>query len=131
MAKMTPASKEAPVLSGSLVGVAIFCGVVNMLAFAGPLFMLEIDDRVLPARHLATFVTLLGLVIGLFAFSGFFDISRGRVMTRFAAAIDFRLLTRVFAGAPLGDRTVISYPAKPFLDHTPTGCFEKIDIPNT
>ena len=41
-----------------LVSVAIFSGVVNLLTLSGSLYMLQVYDRVIPSRNLAT---LLGL----------------------------------------------------------------------
>jgi PrtD family type I secretion system ABC transporter len=86
------------------VGVATITTVLNVLAFTAPLFMLEIYDRVIPSQSVTTLVGLLLLVLGLFLFSGIFDIIRGRVMSRAAALIDTRISDRIpalIAGAPL------------------------------
>lgn len=86
------------------VGFCIFSGIINLLGLAGPLFMLEIYDRVIPSRSIPTMVALLALIAGLYAFSGFLDILRARMLARMAATIDLQISNRVFAaiaGSPL------------------------------
>lgn len=87
----------APSLRGALSSAVAFSGIMNLLGLAGPLFMLEIYDRVLPSRSTPTLVALLLLVGGLFAFWGLFDVLRSRIMARIAASTDTLLSERVFA----------------------------------
>jgi len=66
--------------------------------------MLEVYDRVIPSGSGPTLVALLLLVAGLYAFSGFLDIVRGRVLSRIAGIFDAEFSHRVsaiIAGAPL------------------------------
>ena len=42
----------------AFLGVALFSGMVNMLMLAGPLYMLQIYDRVLASRSVPTLVAL-------------------------------------------------------------------------
>jgi len=46
-----------------LAGVAVFSGVVNLLTLSGSLYMLQVYDRVIPSRSVATLVglSLIGL----------------------------------------------------------------------
>lgn len=93
-----------PKTSHAIVGVAVFSGVVNLLGFTGSVFMLETYDRVIPSGSLPTLVALLILAAGLYAFSGFLDAIRGRVLARAANILDASLSARVIAaiaGAPL------------------------------
>lgn len=86
------------------VGFWVFSGIINLLGLAGPLFMLEIYDRVIPSRSVPTMVALLILLAGLYAFSGCLDILRARMLARIAATIDLQISNRVFAaiaGSPL------------------------------
>lgn len=95
-------------LRRAIIAAALFSGMVNLLGLTGPLFMLEVYDRVIPSRSLPTLVALLLLVAGLYAFSAILDIVRGRVMIRIAGAFDASLSSRVFAliaGAPLRTRS--------------------------
>ncbi len=72
----------------ALIGAAIFSGFINLLGLVGPLFMMEVYDRVLPSQSVPTLVSLIILVFGLYAFAGFLEIIRGRTLGRFAALID-------------------------------------------
>ncbi|MCM2396061.1 type I secretion system permease/ATPase [Rhizobium sp. S95] len=88
----------------AFAGVAVFSGIMNLLGLAGPMFMLEVYDRVIPSRSGATLVALLLLVAGLCAFAGFLDIVRGRALSRIAGIFDARFSHRVstiIASAPL------------------------------
>jgi ATP-binding cassette, subfamily C, bacterial PrsD len=67
-----------------------------VLYLTGPLFMMEVYDRVIPSRSIPTLVGLVAVVGLLFAFQGFMDFIRGRMFSRIGAAVDERLSQRVF-----------------------------------
>ncbi len=81
------------------ISVAIFSFFVNLLMLTGPLFMLQIYDRVLSSRSEETLVALLVLVTGLFAVMGVLEFIRGRVLARagarFQSLLDTRVMTAV------------------------------------
>jgi ATP-binding cassette subfamily C protein len=81
------------------VAVAVFSIFVNLLMLTGPLFMLQIYDRVLSSRSEETLVALLILVTGLFAMMGLLEFIRGRVLARagarFQSLLDQRVMTAV------------------------------------
>ena len=81
------------------LSVGIFSIFVNLLMLTGPLFMLQIYDRVLSSRSEATLVALLVLVTGLFAMMGLLEFIRGRVLARagarFQSLLDNRVMTAV------------------------------------
>lgn len=79
----------------TMVGLVVFSGFINVLGFTGPLFMLEVYDRVIPSGSLPTLVALSSLAIGLYGFSGLLDVIRGRVLSRMAGIIDLSLSDRV------------------------------------
>jgi len=85
------------------VAVAIFSGVINILLLTGPLFMLQIYDRVLHSRSIPTLVALVVIVVGLYAIQGVLDAVRARVMARVGEIFDAML-------APLAFRTVLTRP---------------------
>ena len=86
--------------SGGLFGAVIaFSVAVNLLMLAGPLYMLQIYDRVLGSRSEPTLVALSALVAGLFVAMGLLDILRGRILVRLAARFQARLDARVFAAS--------------------------------
>ena len=80
----------------ALTGVALATGLINVLSLAGPLFMLQIYDRVLPSRSVPTLVGLALLVLVLFAFQGLLDMLRGRILLRIGRGLDEKLSPRVF-----------------------------------
>ena len=83
--------------------VGIFSIMVNVLMLTGPLFMLQVYDRVLPSRSESTLVTLAGIVAYLFFIMGLLDYVRGRVLARVGARIhrclDRRVLEATFRWA--------------------------------
>jgi PrtD family type I secretion system ABC transporter len=79
----------------AFAGVALFSGVVNLLMLAGPLYMLQIYDRVLSSRSVPTLVVLSVFLVGAYAFQGALDLIRSRVIVRAAALLDQRLAVAV------------------------------------
>jgi len=79
--------------------VGVFSVLVNMLMLTGPLYMLQVYDRVLGSRSEATLVALSLLVTFLFLAMGLLDHARSRIMARIGAAMQDRLDHRVFAAA--------------------------------
>lgn len=75
-------------MRGAFVFVALFSALVNLLMLTGPLFMLQVYDRVLASRSVPTLVVLLAVVIGAFALLGLFDLIRHRILSRSAHALD-------------------------------------------
>lgn len=84
---------------GLFWAVGIFSTLVNMLLLTGPLYMMQVYDRVLGSRSLATLIALSALVTFLFLMMGILDHSRGRVMARIGASLQEKLDRRVFAAA--------------------------------
>lgn len=76
--------------------VGIFSFLVNALMLTGPLYMLQIYDRVLGSRSEATLLALSVLVLFLYAMMGILDYARGRIMARVAARFQSALDLRVF-----------------------------------
>jgi ATP-binding cassette subfamily C protein len=85
--------------SGLFWAVALFSGFVNILMLTGPLFMLQVYDRVLGSRSEETLLALFILVAFLFAMMGLLDAARARVMVRLAARVQAVLEARVFRAA--------------------------------
>jgi PrtD family type I secretion system ABC transporter len=75
--------------------VALFSGMVNLLMLAGPLYMLQVYDRVLSSRSVPTLVALSLFLVGAYAFQGALDLIRSRVVVRAAAVLDRRLAVTV------------------------------------
>ena len=73
----------------------MFSAVVNMLMLSGPLYMLQIYDRVLTARSVPTLIALSVFLFGAYAFQAALDIVRSRIVVRAARLLDRRLGTDV------------------------------------
>lgn len=82
--------------------VAVFSFFVNALMLTGPLYMLNVYDRVLGSRSLETLIALTVLVVFLFAMMAMLDIVRGRVMGRVGARFQAKLDERVFTASIRG-----------------------------
>jgi PrtD family type I secretion system ABC transporter len=77
--------------------VGLFSVFINLLMLTGPLFMLQVYDRVLGSRSEATLLALVLLMTFLFAMMGLLDYARGRVLARIGARFQAHLDRRVFA----------------------------------
>lgn len=84
---------------GLLLGAVVFSVFLNLLMLTGPLYMLQVYDRVLGSRSEATLVALTGLVAFLFLAMGILDHARGRVLARIGARLQAGLERRVFSAA--------------------------------
>jgi PrtD family type I secretion system ABC transporter len=72
----------------ALLGTAGISFVTNLLMLTGPLFMLQIYDRVLASGSVETLAALFVLVTGLFTFMGLLELVRARVLVRIGLRID-------------------------------------------
>jgi ATP-binding cassette subfamily C protein len=81
------------------VAVTLFSAVVNMLMLTGPIYMLQVYDRVLGSQSEETLVALSAFVAFLFLAMGLVDHARGRIMARVGARFQDRLDRRVFSAA--------------------------------
>ena len=80
-----------------LVGWVFFFSIfVNLLMLVGPIFMLQVYDRVLASGSEATLVAMFALVAALYALMSLLDFARGRIMARCGARLQEALDTRVF-----------------------------------
>ncbi|MDJ0826269.1 MAG: type I secretion system permease/ATPase [Rhodobacter sp.] len=77
--------------------VGIFSFFVNLLMLTGPIFMLQVYDRVLGSRSQETLLALFILMGFLFLMMGLLDFVRGRVLARIGARFQKKLDQRVFA----------------------------------
>jgi len=76
--------------------VGLFSFFANLLMLTGPLYMLQVYDRVLGSRSEETLVALSLLVAFLYGVMGILDFSRGRIMARVGARFQGALDRRVF-----------------------------------
>ncbi|MFO1151170.1 MAG: type I secretion system permease/ATPase [Alsobacter sp.] len=77
--------------------VFLLSAAVNLLYLTSSIYMMEIYDRIIPSRSIATLVSLTVIVFVMFAFQGLFDVLRSRVLARVGGVVDERLSRQVFA----------------------------------
>ena len=69
---------------GAVLSIGIFSFFINLLMLTGPIYMLQVYDRVLVSRSIPTLVSLSILMVGLYFLMGFLEFCRSRVLTRLA-----------------------------------------------
>ncbi len=79
-----------------LITVMVVSGLINLLMLTAPIFMLQVYDRVLPSRSIATLVGLAGITLMLLVIQSILEIFRARILSRFGRLIDERLGHRIF-----------------------------------
>jgi PrtD family type I secretion system ABC transporter len=80
----------------TLVATAVFSSLVNILMLTGPLFMLQVYDRVLASGSVPTLIALIIIVAILYAYYGFLELLRSRLMVRLGRKVEEQLRGRVF-----------------------------------
>ncbi|WP_339115461.1 type I secretion system permease/ATPase [Thioclava sp. GXIMD2076] len=75
--------------------VGIFSVAINLLLLTGPLFMLQVYDRVIGSRSTSTLLVLFLIVGFLFTMMGLLDYFRGRILSRIGAQLVERLDSRI------------------------------------
>ena len=83
-------------LKSVFLALALFSGLVNLLALTGSMFMMQIYDRVLSSRSIPTLVSLALITILLYFIQGALDFSRSRIMARIASYLDETFSVRLF-----------------------------------
>src|SRR5205085_1928722 len=84
----------------ALIALALASALINVLYLSGSIYMLEVYDRVLTSRSIPTLIGLSVLVFVLFAFQGFLDLLRGRVLIRIARYLGQSLSRRIYELVP-------------------------------
>jgi len=84
--------------------MALFSAVINLLMLTGPLFMLQIYDRVLTSASIPTLVALVAIVAVLYAFMALLEWVRGRVLARNARSWDEEISHSLFKAVLTEDR---------------------------
>jgi PrtD family type I secretion system ABC transporter len=102
---------------GALLSAGFFSGIVNVLMLTGPLFMLQVYDRVLSSGSVPTLVALAVITLALYAYYGFLEYVRSRILVRIGRRIEESLRGRVFdAVATLAMRKGANAGGQPIAD---------------
>ncbi|TYC78822.1 type I secretion system permease/ATPase [Stappia sp. BW2] len=72
-------------------GVAVVSFIINILMLTGPVFMLQVYDRVLASGSIPTLVAIGALAIVLYTFYGLMEGVRSRLLARLGQRVDARL----------------------------------------
>ncbi|MFA7433243.1 MAG: type I secretion system permease/ATPase [Gemmobacter sp.] len=75
-------------LRGAFVTVGLISAAINILILTGPVYMLQIYDRVLSSGSVATLQGLFVIVVVLYAFLGLYEFLRARLLSRAAHRLD-------------------------------------------
>lgn len=80
----------------ALVSTGVFSFIINLLMLTGPLFMLQVYDRVLNSGSISTLTALVLLAATLYILYGFLEFIRSRVMVQIGRQLDEGLRSRAF-----------------------------------
>ena len=80
----------------TLVSAAVFSSLVNILMLTGPIFMLQVYDRVLASGSVPTLITLVIVLTGAYFYYGFLEYLRARLMVRLGRRVEEKMRSRVF-----------------------------------
>ncbi|WP_428644949.1 type I secretion system permease/ATPase [Roseibium sp.] len=93
----TSADRDNPVamafrpVRSAFLGVALVSFVINILMLTGPVFMLQVYDRVLASGSVPTLVAIGTLAMVLYVFYGLLEGVRSRILARLGQRVDARL----------------------------------------
>ncbi|WP_298849275.1 type I secretion system permease/ATPase [uncultured Ruegeria sp.] len=97
--KTNPVKAAWRSLRKGFVAVAFFSLFLNLLMLAGPIYMLQVYDRVLTSQNSDTLIALSLLLAGVFVVIACLDLIRMRILGRLAARFEMTVGTPVLASA--------------------------------
>ncbi|MBE0454271.1 MAG: type I secretion system permease/ATPase [Roseovarius sp.] len=107
-------------LRGTLVLVGVFSAIINLLMLTGPVYMLQVYDRVLSSGSVPTLIGLFAIVILLYGFLGLYDFLRARLLSRAALRLDAQVgeeaLRFALRAGSAGGRVRVDPGAQPVRD---------------
>ncbi len=71
-----------------MAGIGVFSGVINILMLSGSVYMMQVYDRVIPSKNLATLAGLSVMILTAYVIQGYFDALRARMLCRVATMFD-------------------------------------------
>lgn len=94
-----PVKRAWASLRKGFLAVAFFSLFLNLFMLAGPLYMLQVYDRVLTSQNMETLVALSLLLGGVFVVTACLDLVRMRILTRLAARFELTVGAPVLSAA--------------------------------
>ena len=133
----SPVGRVLAQAKSAFVGVGVFSFFVNLLMLTGPIYMLQVYDRVLLSASMETLIFISVAMLILYFFMGLFDFWRSRVLVRVADEFEKLMNDRTFTrwlresnkggeaarSAPLNDVSTL----RQFLSGNAPGAF--FDLP--
>ncbi|MGJ8560293.1 MAG: type I secretion system permease/ATPase [Litorimonas sp.] len=83
-------------MKDAIISVGVFSFFINLLMLTGPLYMLQVYDRVLSSQSMSTLVSLSLLMGTLYIFVWLLESVRSKVLSRFANRVEDQLSERTF-----------------------------------
>ncbi|MGC2781015.1 MAG: type I secretion system permease/ATPase [Bradyrhizobium sp.] len=71
-----------------MAGIGVFSGVINILMLSGSIYMMQVYDRVIPSKNIATLIGLSVMILFVYMIQGYFDALRTRMLCRVATVFD-------------------------------------------
>ncbi len=85
----------------AFAGIGLFSMIINVLMLTGPLFMLQIYDRVLSSYSVPTLLAFAALALALFIFMGILEYIRSKILVRVGSRLNEQLSGFSFESAVL------------------------------
>jgi ATP-binding cassette, subfamily C, bacterial PrsD len=86
-----PVTEGIRIAARRMIGIGVFSGVINILMLSGSIYMMQVYDRVIPSRNVATLLGLSLMVLIAYFVQGYFDALRTRMLCRVATIFDVGL----------------------------------------
>ena len=95
-AAKSPVRSAVLSMRGAWIAVGVLSMFVNILMLTGPLYMLQVYDRVIASQSMSTLAVLSLLMVAMYAFMGLLDFFRSRVLVRIGTYVDEELSGPLF-----------------------------------
>ncbi len=95
-AKRTPVRLTLSSMRQAWIGVGVLSLCVNVLMLTGPLYMLQVYDRVITSQSMSTLVALSILMVLMYGFMGVLDFLRSRILIRIGNYVESELSAPLF-----------------------------------
>src|SRR3569623_1846312 len=82
-------------MRGGLGAIVALSACVNMLTINGSLYLMLVYDRILPSESMPTLFAIFAMVMIAYAFYGFFDVLRTRMLAEVASSLERTLAPRL------------------------------------
>src|SRR3954451_19467448 len=92
-----PVTEGIRIAARRMIGIGVFSGVINILMLSGSIYMMQVYDRVIPSRNVATLLGLSLMVLLAYLMQGYLDALRARMLCRVATLFDAGLQDSIYA----------------------------------